>query len=90
LYSMVNETENRNRILEMCKFVFWLVHWIDPCSVQHSYACVVNRDVVLRPWSWFRGASRTRNMVLVLVLKKKSWSWSWQKKSRYFQDLDEW
>ena len=30
LYSVVNETGNRNRILEMCKFRFWLVHWIDP------------------------------------------------------------
>ena len=24
LYSMVNETKNRNRILEMCKFLIWL------------------------------------------------------------------
>ena len=39
LYSMVNETRNRNRILEMCKFRFWLVHWIDPRSIEHSYAC---------------------------------------------------
>ena len=30
LYSMVNETGNRNRILEMRKFRFWLVRWIDP------------------------------------------------------------
>jgi len=30
LYSMVNETENRNLISEMCKFRFRLVHWIDP------------------------------------------------------------
>jgi len=39
LYSMVNETGNRNRILEMRKLRFWLVHWIDPRSIEHSYAC---------------------------------------------------
>jgi len=39
LYSMVNETGNRNRTLEMCKFRLSLVHWIDPCSIEHSYAC---------------------------------------------------
>jgi len=39
LFSMVNETENRNRILERCKFRFWLVHWIDPRSIEHNYAC---------------------------------------------------
>jgi len=33
LYSMLHETGNRNRILEMCKFRFWLVHWIDPRSL---------------------------------------------------------
>ena len=38
-YSVVNETGNRNWILEMCKFQFWLVHWIDPRSIEHSYAC---------------------------------------------------
>ena len=38
---MVNETGNRNRILEMCKFRFWLVHWIDPRSLEHSYACFI-------------------------------------------------
>jgi len=36
---MVNETENRNRILEMCKFRFRLVQWIDRRSIEHSYAC---------------------------------------------------
>jgi len=45
-YSMVNETGNRNRILEMCKFRFWLVHWIHPCSIEHSYACVMVRHSV--------------------------------------------
>jgi len=40
LYSMVNETGNRNPILEMCKFPFRLLHWIDPCSIEHSYACI--------------------------------------------------
>ena len=25
----------------MCKFRFWLVHWIDPRSIEHSYACLV-------------------------------------------------
>ena len=35
---MVNETGNRNRISETCKFRFWLVHWIDPRSIEHSYA----------------------------------------------------
>jgi len=61
LCPMVNETGNRNRILEMCKFRFRLVHWIDPRSIEHSYACYfsvcqsvcvsVNRSVVerLRP-----------------------------------------
>jgi len=39
LFSMVNETGNRNRILERCKFRFWLVHWIDPRSIEHNYAC---------------------------------------------------
>ena len=52
LYSMVNETGYRNRILEMCKFRFWLVHWIDPRSIEHNYACFpsvcvsVNRSVL--------------------------------------------
>ena len=40
LFSMVNETGNRNRILERCKFRFWLVHWIDPRSIEHNYACL--------------------------------------------------
>jgi len=37
------------------------------------------RDVVSRPWSWSRGASRTWKMVvvLVLVLKKKSYLHLW-------------
>ena len=39
LYSIVNNTGNRNRILEMCKFRFRLLHWIDPRSIEHSYAC---------------------------------------------------
>jgi len=39
LYSTVNETGNRNGILEWCKFQFWLVHWIDPRSIEHIYAC---------------------------------------------------
>ena len=30
---------------------------------------ISTRDVVSRPWSWSRGASRTWKMVLVLVLK---------------------
>jgi len=38
LYSVVNETRNRNRILEMCKFQFRLVHWIDLHLIEHSYA----------------------------------------------------
>ena len=41
-YSMVYESGNRNRILEMCKFRFRLVLWIDPCSVEHSYVCLVH------------------------------------------------
>ena len=36
---MVTETGNRNRNLKTCKFRFWLVHWIDPRSIKHSYAC---------------------------------------------------
>ena len=40
LYSIVNETGSRNRILEMRKFRFWMVHWIDPRSIEHSYACL--------------------------------------------------
>jgi len=24
----------------MCEFRFWLVHWIDPRSIEHSYACL--------------------------------------------------
>ena len=39
LYSMANETGNRNQILEMCKFRLWLAHWIEPRSIEHSYAC---------------------------------------------------
>ena len=39
LYSMMNGTGNRNRILERCKIQFWLVHWIDPRSLEHNYAC---------------------------------------------------
>ena len=42
LYSIVNNTGNRNRILEMCKFRFRLLHWIDPRSIVHSYACDFN------------------------------------------------
>jgi len=34
-----NETGNRNRILEIFKFRFRLMHCIDPCSIEHSYAC---------------------------------------------------
>ena len=41
LYSTMNETGNRNRILGMCKIRFWLVHWIDPRSIEHNYACFV-------------------------------------------------
>jgi len=48
LYSMVNETGNRNKILEMCKFRFWLMHWIDPCSIEHSYACNESNHVANR------------------------------------------
>jgi len=40
LYSTMNETGNRNRILGMCKIRFWLVHWIDPRSIEHNYACL--------------------------------------------------
>ena len=36
---MLNEIRNINRILEMCKFRFRLVHWIDPRSIEHNYAC---------------------------------------------------
>ena len=36
---MVNETGNRNQISERCRFRFWLVHWIDPGSIGHNYAC---------------------------------------------------
>jgi len=36
---MANETGNRNQILEMCKFRLWLAHWIEPRSIEHSYAC---------------------------------------------------
>ena len=39
LYWTVNETGNRNRVLERCKIRFWLVHWIDPRSIEHNYAC---------------------------------------------------
>jgi len=39
LYSMVNETGNKNRILEMCKFRVRLVHWIDQGSIEHNSAC---------------------------------------------------
>jgi len=35
----VNESENRNQILEMCKCRFLLVHWIDPSSIEHNCAC---------------------------------------------------
>ena len=40
LYSTVNETGNRNRILERYKIRFCLVHWIDPRSIEHNYACL--------------------------------------------------
>jgi len=43
---MVNETGNRNRILERCKFRFWLVHWIDPRSIEHNYACFKNYKAI--------------------------------------------
>ena len=37
---MVNDTGNTNHILGMCTFQFRLVHWIDPRSIEHSYACL--------------------------------------------------
>ena len=43
LYSTVNETGNRNRILERCKIRFWLLHWIDPRSIEHNYACYITK-----------------------------------------------
>ena len=49
---MVNETGNRNRILEMRKFRFWLVHWIDPRSIEHSYACCLS-NALDRPSNQF-------------------------------------
>jgi len=49
---MVNETGNRNRILEMCKFRFLLVHWIDPRSIEHSYACLLTNLQILEAWRW--------------------------------------
>ena len=70
LYSMVNETRNRNRILEMCKFQFRfrLVHCgiittVLCCGFSPNFACyseVVSstRVVFVRNWNWisdFRG-----------------------------------
>ena len=26
------------------QFQFWLVHWIDPCSIEHNYACFNHRS----------------------------------------------
>ena len=52
LYSMVNETENRNQILEMCKCRFRLVHWIDPSSIEHNYACCLS-NALDRPSNQF-------------------------------------
>jgi len=31
----------------MCKFRFRLVHWIDPHSIEHGYACSVNNPYSL-------------------------------------------
>ena len=53
LYWTVNETGNRNRILERCKFRFWLVHWIDPRSIEHNYACIVFVSVLLLRYVWY-------------------------------------
>jgi len=47
-----NETGNRNRILERCKFRFWLVHWIDPRSIEHNYACCLS-NALDRPSNQF-------------------------------------
>ena len=49
---MVNETGNRNQILERCKFRFWLVHWIDPRSIEHTYACCLS-NALDRPSNQF-------------------------------------
>jgi len=52
LYSTMNETGNRNRILGMCKIRFWLVHWIDPRSIEHNYACCLS-NALDRPSNQF-------------------------------------
>jgi len=49
---LVNETGNRNRILERCKFRFWLVHWIDPRSIEQNYACCLS-NALDRPSNLF-------------------------------------
>jgi len=56
LYSTVNETGNRNRILGWCKFRFWLVHWIDPRSIEHNYACFLSISC-----SWYKTQSSARS-----------------------------
>jgi len=48
LHSVVNETANRNQILEICKLRFRLVHWIDPRSIEHNYACWKSKIVFTR------------------------------------------
>jgi len=55
LYSMMNETGNRNQILETCKFRFKLVHWIDPSSIEHNYACY---QFFCACWPWMNTHAR--------------------------------
>ena len=40
LYSMVNETGNRNRILEMCKFRFF-VSALDRAALDRTQLCLL-------------------------------------------------
>jgi len=50
LQSVINKIENKNGILERCKFWFWflLVHWIGAeFGMTHSRACLNSIQCVL-------------------------------------------
>ena len=76
LYSTVNETGNRNRILERCKIRFCLVHWIDPRSIEHNYACLSKSPLNFMKMSFsaFSGRRRVRCSVMTppAVLNNRS------------------
>jgi len=70
LYWTVNETGNRNHILEKCKIRFWLVHWIDPRSIEHNYACfcVLHKCWHLLSSWWHPSADHSHILLLMFML----------------------